>query len=291
MYRATIFMDTKRTLDRLDKRALRRTFDRLAPAYLAAAQVQSEICQRMLARMELVRLTPVVILDAGAGPGIAARAMALRYPRALMIALDLSFGMLRQIPRPGRLPSWLGGAKEPAVSAVCADFEHLPLANASVDCVVSNLALAWSEDLARSLSEIHRVLKPGGLLMFSTLGPDTLLEWGHKRTPAMTQRLVDMHDLGDLLSHLGYAGPVMDQEHLRLTYSHVSKLLADLKHWGGLSVAMYRPRGLGGRRSLASISADKATLEVVHGHAWKPQASASPRSKDGQSVIRFVGKN
>ncbi|MFN0313622.1 MAG: methyltransferase domain-containing protein [Burkholderiales bacterium] len=284
-------MDTKRTLDKLDKTALRRTFGRLAPAYLSTAQVQSEICQRMLARMELVRIDPAVILDAGAGPGIAARSMAVRYPRATTIALDISCDMLRQIPRPGRLPAWLGGSKEPAVRALCADFEHLPLGSASVDCVVSNLALAWAEDLARALAELHRVLKPGGLLMFSTLGPDTLLEWGSQRTPAMTQRLADMHDLGDLLSHLGYAGPVMDQEHLRLTYSHVSKLLADLKHWGALNLTADRPRGLSGRRRVANISGENATLEVVYGHAWKPGAAASHRMKDGRSVIRFVGKN
>jgi malonyl-CoA O-methyltransferase len=285
------FMDTKRTLEDLDKSALRRTFDRLAPAYLGTAQVQSEICQRMLTRMELVKIDPAVILDAGAGPGIAARCMALRYARATTIALDISCGMLRQIPRPGRLPAWLGGAKEPPVRALCADFEALPLADASVDCVVSNLALTWSQDLARSLAELHRVLKPGGLLMFSTLGPDTLLEWGKERAPAMMQRLVDMHDLGDLLSHQGYAGPVMDQEHLRLTYSHVSKLLADLKHWGGLDVTTARPRGLGGRGRLANTGGESATLEVVYGHAWKPEALPSHRLKDGRSVIRFVGKN
>ncbi len=283
-------MNEKNALQRLDKTAVRRAFDRLAPAYLSTAQVQSEICQRMLSRLELVRLTPSVILDAGAGPGVAARSMAARYPQATTIALDLSCGMLLQIPRPSKWARWLGGSKDFPVRALCADFECVPLASASVDCVVSNLALAWSEDPRRCLSELHRILKPGGLLMFSTLGPDTLMEWGDKRGLAFTQRLVDMHDLGDLLSHQGYAGPVMDQEHLRLTYSHASKLLADLKHWGGLDLTIDRPRGLGGRKRVESITWTEATLEVVYGHAWKPETVAAHRLKDGRSVIHFASK-
>ncbi len=284
-------MNEKSALNKLDKTAIRRAFDRLAPAYLAAAQVQSEICQRMLSRLDLVRLAPAVILDAGAGPGIAARSMAERYPLATTIALDLSHSMLRQIPRPNKRPRWLGGPKDFPVRALCADFEWLPLANSSVDCVVSNLALPWSEDLRRSVTELYRVLKPGGLLMLTTLGPDTLREWGAKRSPALTQRLVDMHDLGDLLSHQGYAGPVMDQEHLRLTYSHASKLLVDLKHWGGLDLSMDRPRGLGGKQHLAGITGGEVTLEVVYGHAWKPENAAAHRLKDGRSVIRFASKS
>ncbi len=280
----------------LDKTAVRRAFDRLAPAYLEAAQVQSEICQRMLSRLELVRLTPSVILDLGAGPGIAARFMAARYPQAATIAVDISCGMLRQIPRPSRRPRWLGGSKEVPVRTLCADFERLPLGSASVDCVVSNLSLAWSEDLARGIAEWHRVLKPGGLLMFTTLGPDTLMEWAPRLNPAFKERLADMHDLGDLLSHQGFSGSVMDQEHLRLTYSHPAKLLADLKNWGGLDVRVDRPRGLAGKQRQAGITGHaidiSATLEVIYGHAWKPEtlAQAGHRLQDGRSVIRFASK-
>ncbi len=273
---------------------MRRTFDRLAAGYLESAQVQNEICERMLARLEFVRIDPAVILDAGAGPGMAARGIAARHPKASLIALDLSWQMLRQVPRAGKLARWLKASREPLIQTLCADFENLPLAPGSVDCIVSNLALSWSGDIPRAIGEMLRVLKPGGLFMFTTLGPDTLREFRPTPAhPAFRERLMDMHDLGDLLVQQGFSGPVMDQEQLRLTYSHPSKLLRDLKGWGGLDLTTGRRRGLGGKARLGVFAApahDKiqATLEVVYGHAWKPEnRGPSRRLADGRSVIRF----
>lgn len=271
----------------IDKRAVRRAFDRVAQGYLQQATVQSEIGRRILSRLDLVRLQPGVVLDAGAGPGALASALALRYAQAKVIALDLSWQMLRRLPRPGSWLRWLGAGAGPQPQAVCGDFERLALRDASVDLVVSNLALNWSADLAGALRELHRVLKPGGLVMFTTLGPDTLKEWRGGAPAALAVRLADMHDIGDLLVHAGFSGPVMDQEQLTLTYSTATAFLQDLRCWGGLDCTTQRPRGLRGRgRAVNAVPA--VTLEVVYGHAWKsPAAVRSDRLPDGRSVIQF----
>jgi len=249
----------------------------------------------MLSRLEVVRLTPSVIVDIGAGPGILAAEVAQRYPKAIILALDLSWHMLHRIPRATKLARWLGTSKAALVHPLCADFERLPLASASVDWALSNLAMPWCDDVGKFLAELRRILKPGGLLMFTTLGPDTLRELSmNSFNAAFRERLLDMHDLGDLLVKTGFTHPVMDQEHLTLTYSHPAKLLADIKSWGGTDLTQGRHRGLHGKQwrdrvLLAARSSGNqvaATLEVVYGHAWTPER-APDRLPDGRSIVRI----
>lgn len=278
---------TSITAAQIDKRAVRRAFDRLGAGYLDAAQVQSEIGRRMLARLDLVRLTPLRVLDAGAGPGQVASVLAQRYGEAQVLALDLSWRQLRELPRPPAWQRWLGRHGGHA-SPLCADFERLPLPDRCVDLVVSNLALNWAVDLPVALRELHRVIRPGGLIMFTTLGPDTLREY-RAAAAALAQghRLPDMQDVGDLLVATGFSGPVMDQEHLTLTYSSAAAFRRDLRHWGAAGLASAARRGLSAPAELRTAPAG-VSLEVVYGHAWKPaDAPAAARRADGLSVIRF----
>jgi malonyl-CoA O-methyltransferase len=179
---------------------------------------------------------------------------------------------------------------------LCADFARLPLRANSVDMVWSNLALAWAVDPLAALREVHRVLIAGGLLMFSSYGPDTLKElkaaFGAGSAARHVHSFIDMHDLGDMLVASGFAAPVMDMEVITLTYSEVPALLRDLKASGETCAARDRQRGLMGRRAwermLASYERERkegrlpATIEVIYGHAWKSE----PRTTvDGRRII------
>jgi malonyl-CoA O-methyltransferase len=279
----------------VDKRELRRAFERAAASYDAAAVLQHEVCARMLERLAYIKLEPRAILDAGSGTGNALPALTARYAGAPIVALDIAPAMLARGRT--RLPWWrnLPGRRAP-LYPLCADLERLPLAAECVDLVWCNLALQWVNDLPRTLAEICRVLGPGGLLMFSTFGPDTLKELrsAYENTDGRTHvnRFIDMHDIGDMLIHCGYSDPVMDMEAFTLTYDDVRGLMRDLKAIGAQNVTRGRPRALSGKALLTEVERNyerlrvngklPATFEVVYGHAWKPRPRLSPT---GRKVI------
>ena len=232
----------------------------------------------MLERLDLVRLTPRRILDAGSGPP--QRLFAKRCPGAEVIALDFSLAMLRS----GRKRLFERNRPKP----VCGDLARLPLADASVDLAWSNMALHWMAEPLAALRELHRVLKPEGLLMLSTLGPDTLKELRAAAGDARVHGFLDMHDLGDMLVACGFSAPVMDMEILQFAYRNADQLLADLRSSGQTSARRDRPRGLAGRRFAEQLraalgGAPRMTFEVVYGHAWK----AAPRTAENAKAIRF----
>ena len=164
------------------------------------------------------------------------------------------------------------------------DAEKLPLADQSVDMVYSNLTIQWVNNLQHTLSEFKRVLKPGGMLLFSTFGPDTLKElrhsWSQVDQFSHVNPFVDMHDIGDAMLHLRLAEPVMDVENFTLTYSDVYKLMRDLKAIGAHNVTSARGRGLTGKHRMQKFEQAyevfrvdnllPASYEVVYGHAWCP---------------------
>jgi malonyl-CoA O-methyltransferase len=244
----------------------------------------------MLARLEYIRIAPATILDAGSGTGNAVRGLLGRYPGARLIALDLALAMARRAR--ARRPWWraLLGRGGGRLSAVCGDIEQLPLAPAGAGLIWSNLALQWSNEPKRAFAEMHRVLRPGGLLMFSTFGPDTLKElraaFGGVDRHTHVHRFIDMHDLGDVLIACGFADPVMDMEIVTLTYADLRELMRDLKAIGAHNVTRGRAAALTGKSLLAKVAQNyeaarregrlPATFEVIYGHAWKPQPRSSP---------------
>ena len=282
----------------LDKRRVRNAFERAAAGYDAAAVLQNEVCRRMLARLEYIRLEPGTILDAGCGTGNAVAGLLDRYPAARVIALDLALAMARRAVarRPGlalgTFEGWraLLGRGGKRLTAMCGDIEQLPIAPVSAGMIWSNLALQWSSEPQRAFREMHRVLAPGGLLMFSTFGPDTLKElraaFGSMDRRTHVHRFIDMHDIGDVLVACGFADPVMDMEMLTLTYADLRELMRDLKAIGAHNATLGRPATLTGKSLLAKVAHNyeaarrdgrlPATFEVIYGHAWKPQPRVSP---------------
>lgn len=281
----------------LDMRAARRRFGRAALTCSEASVLAREVETRMSERLEYVKLLPRRILDAGCGLGEGSRLLHRRYPGAAIIGVDLALAMAREArsrrPLLARARSRIFGA---ASHHVCADMSRLPLARSSVGLVWSNLAIAWAASPAAVFSEFHRVIKIGGLLMFSTYGPDTLseLRQAFARVDEATHvhQFADMHDLGDMLAGAGFAEPVMDMERITVTFSDVAALARDLRMSGQSNVATDRPRGLMARRTWKAMERHyeaarrdgrlPATFEIVFGHAWKP----APRlTNDGRMVV------
>lgn len=286
------------------KRAIRRSFEAAADTYDDAAFLQQEIARRLDDHLEGIKLDPRVILDAGCGTGYALPLLQARYPGARLIGMDLAHAMAvrarERQSRPGGLRGWLArlAPMASAPGALCADIERLPLARDSLDMIWSSLALQWVSDPLVAFREANRVLKPGGLFMFATLGPDTLMELraasadldGHRHV----NRFIDMHDLGDALVHAGFSNPVMEMERITLTYETLPGLLRDLKAIGAQTVVEDRRAGLMGKREWRRLSDNyerfrndgrlPATYEVVYGHAW---AGAKDRLEDGRQVIQW----
>jgi malonyl-CoA O-methyltransferase len=266
----------------IDRTRLRRGFDCAAPGYDTAAVLQGRIREELLGRLDVVRLQPAAVLDLGAGTGHASLALKRRYRAAQVVALDLSPGMLAEAARRQTLLR--------RFRRVCADAASLPLREASVDLVFSNLVLHWCNDPDAVFAECRRVLRPGGLLTFTTFGPDTLVElrraWAAADGHTHVNRFIDMHDLGDALLRAGLAEPVMDVERYTLTYATARDLMLDLGAVGARNANAGRPRGLTGKGALARMLAAyeqfrrdgrlPATCEVVFGQAWAP--AARPRS-------------
>jgi len=259
---------------RLDRGKLRASFDRASAGYECAAALQARVAAELLERLAVFALEPRVVLDLGAGTGHVTRELKRRYRRALVIALDLAPGMLREARRHQH---WWRRFER-----VCADALRLPLADASVDVVFSSLMLQWCEPLETALAECRRVLKPDGFFGFSTLGPDTLHElrdaWASADGYNHVNHFVDMHELGDALVRAGLMEPVLDVERVQVGYPDVLSLMRDLKAIGAHNVTAGRPRALVGRSRLKRMQDayealrrdDRlpATYEVIYGASW-----------------------
>jgi malonyl-CoA O-methyltransferase len=152
------------------------------------------------------------------------------------------------------------------------------------------MALHWVAEPRAALAEFQRVLAPEGLLMFSTLGPDTLKELRAAAGADRVHRFADMHDLGDWLLAAGFSAPVMDMETINLAYRDMTNLLADLRASGQTSARAGRARGLAGKglRAALAHAGIRVTYEVLYGHAWK----GTPRKMaDGRSIVQFARRS
>jgi len=266
---------------RLDKSRARRAFEQAAGTYDEAAVLQKEMGQRLFERLQWVRLQPERILDLGCGTAAFATPIMKQYPKAQYLAMDFAEGMLRKAGKQGR---W---RKRP--TCVCADIDLLPFADASIDVIWSNAAIQWSTDAQQLMSEVSRVLKPGGLFNFTTFGPETLWElreaWSAVDDLPHVHEFIDMHDLGDLMLHQGLAEPVLDVEHMCVTYKDTRALMKDLKALGAHNASSNQSRGLTSRQQLQKLQKAyesfrqkgvlPASYEVVYGHAWKAEKKQS----------------
>ncbi len=281
------------TAHSFDPQRVRQAFNAAAGSYDEAAVLQREVLHRLMEALLPVRHRPEVILDAGCGTGEAYPLLHQRYPKVRIIALDIAENMLQHARQRGGLlhKPW----------CVCADIEQLPLADNSVDMVFSNLALQWVNDLPATLAGFARVLKPGGLLMFSSFGPDTLKElrqcWREVDDAVHVNAFIDMHDIGDALLQAGLADPVMSAEHIVMTYTQARLLMQDLRDIGANATARGHRQGLLTAAALKRVCQAyeqfrrsdglPATYEVLYGHAWKPSPALKPDAAATEVTVQL----
>ena len=265
---------------RLDKGVVKKSFNQAAERYNQAAVLQAEVLDRLLQRLPYIRHNPEMIIDIGCGTGKAFKRLKKYYPKARIVSLDLAFSMLREARRE------YGFLHKKAL--VNADMERLPFAGQCFDLLFSNLALQWANDLSATFTDMLRIARAGGLLMFATFGPMTLSElragWSEIDQKPHVHQFVDMHDIGDALMASGYAQPVIDSEIIRLEYCDFRQLLDDLKNIGASNADRNRSRGLTTPVKLKRLAQSYrqhgyqhgkyiASYELVYGHAWVPGTS------------------
>ena len=270
--------------------------------------MQREVGNRLLERFDIMRLVPSVVLDVGCGPGTQTAALAQRFPDATVIAVDQSSAMVARAapvaPKQGwfaRLTSANGKTAKGETRGLVADMNALPLPRDHADVLWSNFALQWANDLPALFAEWNRVLKVGGVMMFTAPGPDTLIELRRaiSRDDVVADKHVhkftDLHDIGDMLVHAGFADPVMDMEVITLEYGATDALWRDLKAQGANNAMQTRSRGLMTPRTLRAIEEKldagrrdggpiRISVEVIYGHAWK---IAPKKTVEGHGIVRL----
>jgi malonyl-CoA O-methyltransferase len=289
-----------------DRRQVRRAFSRSAASYDAAARMQHEVEGWLLESLDYYTegrpadaQQPALVVDLGCGTGRAARAMQQRWPKAQILAIDLALPMLRGHPRPPRGP--LARLRARAPQPLCADVRALPLADHCVDVLFSNLCVQWVEDLPALFAGFRRVLKPGGLLVCSSFGPDTLHElrtaFAAADAAPHVSPFASIAQFGDALLASGFRNPVLDRDLLRSRYPDLTALMRELRAIGATNALAGRRRTLTGRSRFAAAAAAYETMrepdgtlpaswEILSALAWAPEHGVPIREADGD-VARF----
>ena len=260
--------------------SVRSTFNKASKSYNDVAFLQKEIANRLLKKLNPLKLIPESILDLGSGTGIFTNLISSKYSNAKIISLDFALNSI---------------TLSNADFKVCANANHLPFKTSSIDFVCSNLMLQWIHDPSLVFKEVNRVLKPDSLFFFSSFGPDTLNElkssWAVVDSGNHVNNFIDMHDLGDQLTGCGFQSPIMEMEKITLTYSEVEDLMLDLKSLGANKV-FSQSKGLVGKNKFTSMKnmyesyrtdgKIPATYEVIYGHAWTASDNFSPISLENR---------
>jgi malonyl-CoA O-methyltransferase len=276
----------------LDPQRVAASFGAASRTYDAAAMLQRDVRGQLLERLDELRLFPEAVLDLGAGTGEGARDLKQRFPNARVVAVDISVSMLQAAKKQLRLLR--------KFDRVAGNAYRLPFQDDSFDVVFSNLMFQWCNDLSAAMREVQRVLTPGGRLLFSTFGPDTLVElrlaWAQADPESSrVNRFLDMHDVGSALQQAALAEPVLDVDRIVRTYSDVQSLMRELKAIGAHNVTAGRPRGLTGPKRFTNMLQAyerfrrdgllPATYEVVFASAWGSDHSPANARVDGEILI------
>jgi len=270
----------------LDERAVSAALRRLAkqpsPPWL-----HEEVARRMAERLQIIKLQPKRVVDWWAFLGGGGALLDAAYPQAERTSVEP--GVLLERSRDASRKPWWSPRRLRGGPVVIGDSQALP---GGTQLVWANMVLHAVREPTAVLARWERALAADGFVMFSCFGPDTLRElrdlYARLGWPAPMAPFVDMHDLGDMLVHAGFADPVMDQETLMLTWPDASSLLAELRALGGnasparfpgLRTPRWRARL---ERELQALAGTDGRLsmrfEIAYGHAFK----APPRLRADQ---------
>jgi malonyl-CoA O-methyltransferase len=237
----------------LDKQQVARSFSRAAASYDSVAELQRRVGEKLITQLPtqlptyLPETAAEVVLDLGCGTGYFSSQLQAAFPDSAVVGLDMAEGMLTYAAGHQANRHWL-----------CADAERLPLADQSVEVIFSSLAIQWCEDYPALFAEAHRVLKPGGSLVFSTLGPNTLHElrsaWLAVDDYVHVNRFVERGVLAEAVRGSGFTAElVLQEEVITLEYPSLKDLTRELKGLGAHNVNSGRPSGLTGKRRLQQL--------------------------------------
>ncbi len=261
--------DTPPTIDPVAAKHWHRT----APA--RSPWLHEEVGRRMEDRLQWIRLAPAAWADWGpVRGGLQAHGLIeRRYPRARRFVVDRGGSAERALARPW----WRRLTATPV--------RHGAVPDAAVQMLWANMALHMSDRPQALIAQWHRALAPQGFLMFSCLGPDTLHElrtmYRALGWPPPAHEFTDMHDWGDMLVQAGFAAPVMDMEHITLSWPTPERVLEELSELGA-NLHPARFPALRGRlwkqrlvdELLRNLRQDDGrlvlTFEIIYGHAVKP---------------------
>jgi malonyl-CoA O-methyltransferase len=276
----------------LDPQAAARVLRRLAGGD-DAPWLHAEVARRMAQRLSIIKLQPVQVLDWWGFLGGGGAALGRQYPRARRVVVEPMPVLQQRTMREPAAPWWSARRWRGDRADLIAEGDE-PAGTAQL--LWANMMLHAARDPAAVMSRWHRALAVEGFVMFSCAGPDTLKElhalYRRLGWPTPGAALVDMHDLGDMMLHAGFAGPVMDQELLTLTWTDAPALLAELRTLGG-NVSPQRHAALRTPRWRDRLSSELAALagpngriamsfEIIYGHAFKP----APRVRmSGETVV------
>lgn len=264
-------------------------FARAATSYDGVAVLAREVVARMAARFDYLKVAPRRMADIGCATGDGVRELQARYPKAQAIAIDIALPMLHRVHL--RTPPLLRLTRR-GPQPVNADACALPLSDNTLDLIWSSLMLQWLDDPLPALRELHRSLRAGGVLMFATLGPDTVKELRVAAAKVgagdTARKFIDMHDWGDMLVAAGFSDPVMDMEMIRFSYSSPRRFLADQRQLGVRDGLLGQQAFRDWRRLFAAWEHDGEGLplsfEIIYGQAWKTE----PRQvADGRAIVKF----
>ncbi len=268
-------IDLRDTCFFVDAMKTQESFNKSALLYDDVSELQQEIGEKLFDRLDFIHIEPTAVLDVGAGTGVPAMKLMKRYSSAKVIAVDISQQML-QVAR-DKTPFYR------KMKCLCCDMHSLAVANESIDLIYSNVAIQWSGDLKLVFNEFKRVLRPGGLLIFTTFGPDTLIElknaWASVDNYTHVNSFADENSIIQLLQQTGYVDITVDSNHMHLAYTDVCSLMKDLKNLGANNKTQGRPRGMMGKNKFKKMLLEyeklrrydtlPATYDVIYGHAWK----------------------
>jgi len=263
------------------KKRIRESFNRRADTYDNYAIIQKEVAGRIFDRLSGIKIKPKSILDLGCGTGSLTQKISALYPDAKIVPLDFSEEMLR-----------ICRSKVSKVNPICADIENIPIIESRFDLIISSLTFHWATDLYSTFLKIHELLKDDGCFLFSSIGPDTLLELREVLSKIDKQdrvnRFIDMHHYGDALLKIGFSDPVVDNEKIIVEYQSFSDVLKSLKKIGANTVEKIADKKLTRtdyQSALDGYSMNEnsnypVTYEVLYGLAWKKTPSNPKINED-----------
>ena len=280
-----------------DRDLHRQRLARAVATYDKADFLKARAAEDLASRLAAINRRFPVAVDLGARTGLFARLLAASEASDkvdLLVQTDLSDALLARADGP----------------RVIADEARLPFAEASLDLVVSSLALHWIDDLVGTLIQIRRALKPDGLFLGAVIGGASLTELRQCLTEAEIQLaggagprvspLLDAYDGAALMQRAGFALPVVDVDRLAVGYDHLLRLTADLRAMGETNVLVERPRSPLGRAVIARASElyferfgtgdgrISATFEIITLTGWAPHPDQQKPLAPGSAKTRLA---